>query len=365
MKQWISDSSLERGIRNLPGKKPPADLRKKILFSLPEYKEPWHQRLRLLIDISPVSYRSVGSLIVLALVFYGGLQFDRFYPGTNKRSDELVTTGSNFNDESFFYLGRSLLTSGQTAQALSAFSKAETLQPDKPEYTLWKAVAYRDLGDLDKERQTYQQLLIKKPDLLQARLGLAHNFFQDGHADKAQQLYSQILVTDPKQELALYNKALALRVQGNHIKEAEAWKSYLDYYRTGRTANMALHHLHELGDYSFRKYQIGQRSVILNQDRLLDLKWHGQAREVEYLTRNLKDGTLGGVSIVVFVKDNVQQAKAIALSLRSAIASRTSGIWSDSLGFSWFDEAEPIETTSKENISLSKGLLIFSTQKKI
>lgn len=361
MKQWISDSQLEGRIRNLPSKKPPADLRERILFSLPEHKEPWHQRLRQFIDINPLLYRSIGAVSILTLVFYGGLQYDRFYPETNKTPDELVINGSSFNDESFFYLGRSLLTSGQTAQALNAFSKAETLRPDNPEYTLWKAIAYRDLGDLDKERQTYQQLIVKKPDLLQARLGLARNFLQDGHADKAQQLYSQILVTDPKQELALYNKALALRVQGNHIKEAEAWKSYLDYYRTGDSANMALHHLHELGDYSFRKYQLGQRSVILNQDRLLDLKWQGQTREVEYLTRNFKDGSLGGVSIVVFVQDNAQQAKEIALSLRTAIANRTAGIKGDSVGFSWFDEAEPVETTSREKVSLSKGLLIFST----
>jgi tetratricopeptide (TPR) repeat protein len=362
MKQWISDSLLEGQIRNLPGKKPPADLKGRILQSLPEYKEPWYQRLHLPIGINPLFYRSVGAFISLILAFYGGLQVDRFYPGITKISDELFTIESkSFSDESLFYLGRSLLSSGQTTQALNAFSRAETMRPDNLQYTLWKAIAYRDLGNLDKERQTYQQLIVKKPDLLQARLGLARNFLQDGHADKARQLYGQILVTHPKQELALYNKALALRLQGNHTKEAEAWKSYLDYYRTGDTANMALQHLHELGDYSFRKYQLGHRSVILNQDRLLNLKWQGQTREVEYLTRNLKDGTLGGVSIVVFVQDNVQEAKEIALSLRTAIADRTAGTKGDSVGFSWFDEAEPVETTSRANVSLSKGLLIFST----
>jgi tetratricopeptide (TPR) repeat protein len=367
MKQWISESSLEGGIRNLPDRKPPADLRKRILLSLPEYKEPWYQRLRLSTGICPMFYRSAGALIGLALAFYGGLQFERLYLGSNNISAELLAIESSFNDEEFFNLGRSLLASGETAQALKAFSNAETLRPDNPKYTLWKASAYRDLGDLDKERQIYQQLIIKKPDLLQARLGLARNFLQDGHADKAQQLYGQILVTDPKLQIALYNRAIALRVQGNHAEEARAWKSYLDYYRTGDTANMALQHLHELGDYSFRKYQLGQRSVILNQDRLLDLKWQGQTREIEYLTRNLKEGTLGGVSIVVFVQDNVQQAKDIALSLRTAIANRkpTTGKEDYSVGFSWFDEAEPIETVDNEKISLSKGLLIFSTPKNI
>lgn len=360
MKRLNNEFSLEDRIRNLPGKKPPTDLRRKIMSALPEYKEPWLRRVMRAIGTGPLFYRTVGALTSLALTFYGGMQFEQIFHGSSGVSNELTAAKGNMNDEAYFYLGRSLLAAGEATGALNAFGNAEKLQPENLQYALWKGVAYQALGAVDEERQTYRQLLGKRPDLLPARLNLAHNLLQNGQASQAQQLYEQILESNPKESAALYNRAIALRMQDKQKEEAEAWKRYLDYYRTGPSAGRAMQHLHELGDYSFRMYQLGQDSVILNQDRLLDPKGYEQNKEIDYLARHLKNRSLGKLNIVVFIQDDAQQAKLIAHSLRTAIAGRAEEIGNDSVGVSWFDEAEPIESLAKGKIDLSKGVLLFS-----
>ncbi len=360
MKRLHRDLSLEDKIRNLPGKRPPTDLRKRIMSALPEYREPWLRRVMRAIGTGPLVYRTVGALASLILTFYGGMQFEQYFHGSPKVSNELTAASADMNDEAYFYLGRSLLAAGEAIGALNAFGNAEKLRPENLQYALWKAIAYQNFGALDEERRMYRQLLGKRPDFLPARLNLANNLLQDGQASQAQQLYEQILERYPMEGTALYNRAIALRMQSKPEEEAEAWKRYLDHYRTGLPADRAVQHLHELGDYSFRIYQLGQKSVILNQDRLLDPHGYEQNSEIDYLARHLGDRSLGKLNIVVFVQDDAPQAKLIARSLLTAIANRSEEIEKDSVGVSWFDEAEPLESLAKGKIHLSKGVLLFS-----
>ena len=362
MKEWNDEPSLENRIRKLPGKKPPAGLRKRIMLALPEYKEPWFRRVLRWVDTGPLCYRVAGAIASLALTFYGGMQYDRFFQGNFEAVNESIAVKGDMNDEAFFHLGRSLLAAGQSKEALDAFRKAEILKPDNPQYALWQGAAYQALGAVKEERQTYRQVIENWPDLLPARLNLANNLLQDSQAVRAQQLYEQVLASDPTERTALYNRAIALRLQGKPKEEADAWKSYLDHYRTGLSASRAMQHLHELGEYSYRNYQLGPKSVIINQDRLLE-QGRERTREIDYLVRHLNSRSLENLNIVVFVQDDAQQAKTIAHSLRSAIAERAEGIENDSVGVSWFDEAEPIESRDKGQISLSKGVLIFSAQR--
>ncbi len=361
MNRWKAESSLEEGIRNLPDKCPPADLRRRIMQELPDDRAPWSSRMLQLVRTTSVGYRTVGVVVSLLLTFYGGVQFDRFFQNGLEASGESVAVKGNMNDESLFYLGRSLLAAGRPTEALNAFDRAELLQPNDYRYPLWKGKAYRALGALDKERQTYRQLVNKRPNLLPARLQLAGNLLEDGQALQAQEIYEQILATYSREKTALYNRAIALRMQGT--PKAEAWKSYLAHYRTGDSASKALKQLHSLGDYSYRKYQLGSKSIILNQECLLDPEGHNQKREVEYLVRHLESDSLDKVSVVVFIKNDAQRAKAIARSLQNAIIEKAEVLRSGSVGLSWFDKSEPLDTVDKGKISLSKGVLIFSTPK--
>lgn len=363
MSKWKTESSLEEMIPKLPDKQPPAELRKKIMRALPEYKEPLIKRMLRLINTSPFGYRAAVVAASLVLTFYGGMQFDRIYQADQQKLNEWTAAQEDMSSEALFYFGRSLLATGKSMEALNAFSKAELLQPDNPHYSLWKGKAYSAMGALEEELQTYSQLVIKWPDLLPARLHLADSLLRSGEALQAQRLYEQILVDYPKEKTALYKRAVALREQGNTAGEAEALRSYLDFYRTEDSASEVLVRLNDLGDYSFRKYQLGPKTVILNQNCLLDHEGHSQKLEVEHLVRYLKNNALGKVSIVVFVQNDAQQAKTIAQSLHKAIAETGESLENSSVGFSWFDAPEPLVSPNRETISLSKGVLIFSTPK--
>jgi len=362
-KQLKNQSQLEYVLRHLPDKSPAADLQKNIISSLPEYKDPWIKRMRQFFGPWPTIYRAAGAIACLVLAFYGGMQVDRFVPGNITVSGESAAVQNNMNDKAYYYLGRSLLAAGRAEDALNAFRSAELLSPNVLQYGLWKGAAYRTVGATDKERQTYQQLIIRRPESLSPRINLANNLLQAGQPREAEQIYKLILDREPAEKTALYNRALSLRMQAKTLAETEAWKKYLDYYRAGPSAYRALQHLHELGDYSFRIYQLGRRAVIINQKRLLSPQDAGINREINYLVQQFKNRSLSELSIVVFIEDDVQQAKNIADSLRMAIGDQTAGREQTSIHISWFDEPEPLETLGKRRVYLSKGVLIFSTLK--
>ncbi|TKB11349.1 tetratricopeptide repeat protein [Desulforhopalus sp. IMCC35007] len=362
--QSKKQSQLEHGLRYLPGRRPPIDLQKRIMAALPKRKEPWFRRMSRLIVMGwaqPFSpFRTAVGTACLILVFFGGMQFDQLLHRDAAPPVKLTVAEQNMNGEAYFYLGRSLLAAGQAAEALDALRRAEMLQPDNPQYTLWQGAAHRALGDVNEEQQSYQRLILKRPDLLPARLNLANNLLQNGQLSQAEQLYGQVLDRDPVEKTALYNLALALHLQGNRDAEAEAWKRYLNSYRTGTSSYQALQHLHELGDYSYRSYQLGYRTIILNQEQLLDTQGSGQEREINYLVRQFDKRSQGELNIVVFMQDNAQQAKQVASSLRNAITEEAAGPDKTPVRISWFGEAEPMATMDKENVNLPKGVLIFS-----
>lgn len=93
---------------------------------------------------------------------------------------------------------------------------------------------------------------------------------------------------------------------------------------------------------------------------MLDPEGRDQNREVEHLARHLQSESLDKVSIVVFIQNDAQRAKAVAQSLHKAIAGKAQGMDNKSVGLSWFDKAEPVGITDKSTISLSEGVLIFS-----
>ena len=80
--------------------------------------------------------------------------------------------------------------------------------------------------------------------------------------------YNRVLALAPDEGTALYNRALAYQLLDQKNKEADAWKEYLRSHRTGIWAYRAAEHLNELGDFTYRSYQIGFRRVILNQKLL-------------------------------------------------------------------------------------------------
>ena len=362
-----AQARLEQKLRRLPDRQPPAGLQRRIMASLPGADQ---RRTRLsgflkwistLLQERPRPLVAAVSMACLLAAFSGGMLVDRLMQVSSPNpAGQPLTAQENMNAEANFFLGRSLLTADQPEQALVAFRKAEQLEPDNPKYILWQGAAYYALGNTDKERQRYQQVLLKRPDFQPARLNLANNLLQGGRVDQAGQLYEQILDRDPTEKTAMYNRALVLHLQGKTKAEAEAWKKYLRYYRTGTSAYRALQHLHELGDYSYRKYQLGYRTLILNQDLLFKSSGVDRDREINFLARQYIRQPLSELNIVVFIQNDILQAKRIARALRTAILHKVPEKYKKKIRVSWFGEPELLATANQAETQLSEGILIFS-----
>ncbi len=369
MKMKPDDTSyLEYGLRNLPDRTPPPDLQKRIMAALPGKKREsqFKRTIRLFgSKFFPASteWRMAVATVCLLISFYGGTQFNRLI-----QSDVAPLSGQTLatnitNGASYFYLGRSLLSSGQAAEALKAFRRAEMVEPEKSQYALWQGAAYHALGDIKGERLRYEQLLKKRPDLLVAKLNLAHNLLQDGELVKATQLYDQVLQGDPRKSSALYNRAIALHLQNKRAEEKEAWKEYLDLYRTGASADKALQHLYETGDYSYRQYQIGYKTVILNQERLLGGSDPELEREIDYLVSQTDRRNVDELNVVIFVENNDEQARRKAQDIRLAITQRLTGKNENAVRISWFGEPELADLMDKGPVKQPRSVLIFGALK--
>lgn len=363
----VSEADIQSMLRRLPDKEPPADLQQRIMQALPSRRKSARCRLgRRIADFfkTPASVGPALAMASLAIAFYGGMQIDTFLMGSDVEQTTAVqqeTVEPESNAEASFYLGRSLLAAGEADKALAALKKATFLQPDNPQYALWQGAAYYALGDVDNERKTYQQLIDRRPDYVPARLNLAHNFLQNGLPAQAKQLYEQVLETAPREKSALYNRALALHLQGDKAAETGAWKDFLHQYRTGLWAERALDHLYQLGNYDYRSYIIGYRSIILNQQTLLGPPDAEQDLELTLLTDQLAGQNLDTINLIVYRRNDAGQAKTNAQSLRKSIISRLPNGADNSVRISWFGESEARTLLNQEKIHLPEGVLIFST----
>ncbi|WP_457575645.1 tetratricopeptide repeat protein [Desulfomarina sp.] len=352
---------LEEALRNLPEQQPPTDLHDKIMDCLVHEKKSWcvgffENGAALFKDsFSPLSVAFAGICLILA--FYGGLKVGQT-DGEVKNAN-VMSVPAKMNSEAYLYLAKSLLAAGEPQKALGILRRAGGMKSN-PEYRYWQGMVYYTLGDFEKERESYQQLLRKRPDYLPARLNLAHNYLESRQLEKAEELYEQVLRIDPRQERARYNRALVLHLQGRVDEEIGAWKDFLVHFRKGSLAFQAVRHLHERGDYSWRTYRIGYRAVILNQDDLLGENMAKKKREIDYLFHQLGGQSLAELNIVVFFGGDDRRARKLSLDIKTMLAARlAAGNRKEIVRGSWFGEPEAVKKEDGTTVQLSKGILIF------
>lgn len=354
---------LEKVLRNLPEQQPPKDLHERIMDSLILEKESWFagifEKSAALIQasFSPLSAALAGICIILS--FYGGFKIGQLDGKVENANVRLLPVPAKMNSEAYLYLARSLLAAGEPQKALGVLQRAGVMQA-KPEYRYWQGMVYYALGNLEKERESYRQLLRHRPDYLPAKLNLAHNYLENRQLEEAEELYAQVLRIDPRQERARYNRALVFHLQNRVDEEIRAWKDFLIHFRKGSLAFQAVRHLHERGDYTWRIYRIGYRAVILNQEDLLGKDRAKKEREIDYLFRGLGGQSLAELNIVVFFRDDDAHARKIALDIKAMLTARLSaGVGEDIVRGSWFGEPEVVKKRDGSTLQLSKGILIF------
>jgi len=360
-------TELENKLAHLPGVRPPADLRRRVMREIRRREgcSPWRRFLARCLFPPGVPLRTLAVTLALVLAFVAGLQTQRLLESRQRGQDsmvpdDLVKTTSGNPSLADYWLGRAFLAAGRPEQALAAFRRAALLAPDNPRYMFWQGAAYYALGDLEQERKMYEQAMAKRPDFLPARLNLANNLLQSGHLDRAQQIYEEILRLEPVEKRALYNRALVLHMKGHREQARLAWKRFLHHYRHGDLTSRALEHLHELGDFSFRAYQLGYRRIVLNQELLLGNSAADREREINYLVRGMNRLSLAEINLVVFSSNAPQRARKTAHTLRRALEKRLGNSTHEKIRISWFGQAESL-TFAGRTYHLEESVLIFGT----
>lgn len=223
------------------------------------------------------------------------------------------------NPQVLYFYGRFLLAENEAKSALPYLEKAAAYNPGDSQYHFWLGLAYGENGMRAKERASYNAALRLNPRNVQALVYLGNNLLQAGELEKSLTTYQQALDMWPDSPQALYNRAVILRKLKREPEEKVAWRLYLDSYPAGSFARMATDRLNNLGDFSYRNYRLGARTVTLAEITFVPL-----SAEISPLSRPSLDlvGAAvsnmgkGDLNIIVYQQNNKALAKKRAVALR-------------------------------------------------
>lgn len=346
---------------------PPPWLQGRIMARLDDHRPKAHRRLTgWLMRNYTFSFRPLplaASIAVVMLAFWGGMQIERSVNMSSPAQPHLVPAVAVENAKASYLIGRGLLAGNQVQQALPYLKKAVELNPGSAEYSHWQGVAYWAAGNTDLERRSYVRSIQDNPDYLPSLLYLGHNYLDSGDYKAALKSYQRVLQKDPNVPEALYNKGLAYQKLNEKPLEVMAFKEYLEAYRTGKWANRAVKHLHELGDYNYRSYRIGVQRIVLNMSDLLEPGHTEQKnKEMNYLARVLGQVSNQELHIVAYNQQYRQKAKDIAFELRRQLLDYLGPQKDIIVRVSWFDTAETISAQNGPGEEISPSLLLFTRQ---
>jgi tetratricopeptide (TPR) repeat protein len=259
-----------------------------------------------------------------------------------------------------YLVGRGLLEAGNKRLALEFFQQAALQEPRSAEYGHWQGVTYWQLGDPEKERQSYQQSIARQPDYIPALLNLGHNLLESGAYQESLRQYEKVLQINPYEQTALYNQALSYHQLKDRPGAQQAFIRYLDQYRADKWAYRAVDHLQRLGVLDYRLCLIGNRKVVVNQQVLLGPAQPARQLELERLARWLEKAPAGELHLVVYYQHDREQGKAIAWELRQQLLAIMGDEMAMPIRVSWFDEPASIRTANGTEQKLDKGLLLFT-----
>ena len=259
-----------------------------------------------------------------------------------------------------YLVGRGLLEAGNKQLALEFFQQAALQEPRSAEYGHWQGVTYWQLGDPEKERQSYQQTIARQPDYIPALLNLGHNLLESGAYQESLLQYEKVLQINPYEQTALYNQALSYHQLKDRSGAQQAFIRYLDQYRADKWANRAVDHLQRLGVFDYRICLIGNRKVVVNQQVLLGPAQPARQLELERLARWLEKAPADELHLVVYYQHDREQGKTIAWELRQQLLAIMGDEMTMPIRISWFDEPASIRTANGIEQKLAQGLLLFT-----
>jgi len=254
------------------------------------------------------------------------------------------------NAEANYYMGRLQLADDHPKDAQPYLEKAARLSPQEADYHFWTGVAYGANGKKDLEFKSYQRALELEPNHVEALTYQGHVYLERSEYQKALNNYKRVLELDPDNASALYNRALVLNRLKRSADERQAWIDYLSVYSGGPMARQATIHLNDMGDFQYRNYLIGSRTITLESIRFEPVSPEIQKSSYESLDilgNIMKNNQKVSVHIVTYQKNNAKLAEARAKSVKSYLLKNFPEIDSSRLILSWFGVSEQIKTEKK------------------
>lgn len=248
------------------------------------------------------------------------------------------------NPLSNYYYGRLLLRSEKATAALPYLRKAGRLDPGKADYRFWTGVTYGLLRQRNEERAEYEQAIRLDPGHEQALTSLGHWYLRQKQYATALVMYEKALAIQPDNPATLYNRALSLSKLGRRQEEQRAWHRYLAVNSSGGgLAVNAVAHLNALGDFSFRNYQLGARTIAVERIRFspsrpeVAKESFPELKMIGAIAGSMKSGIL---QVVVYQKNDADLARERAREIRKFLLKNVHGLSMNRIGISWFGEPQ-------------------------
>ena len=149
-------------------------------------------------------------------------------------------------------IGSSAAQLGQLDEAVNAFQKAISINPDyaKAYYNMGNAL--RDLGKLDEAVEAYKKALASKPDYAEAYNNMGYIFQQQEKPEEAIEAYNNAISIKPDYADANYNMGNALTEQAKLEEAIEAYNNAIsikpDYAEAYSNMGLAFQHQGKLDE---------------------------------------------------------------------------------------------------------------------
>jgi tetratricopeptide (TPR) repeat protein len=294
----------------------------------------------------------------------------QYYLNTEQYKEGLATFKENVrkhpNDANAnYYLGRFYLAENQPQKGIRYLRRSAQLNPDHADTFFWAGVARFQLKQPTRERKNYIKALSLDERHIMARTYLAHNQFEKREYKAALKNYNKVLDLQPDNPDALYNRAEILKRLGKKSQEKRAWKQYLAFYPSGAFAKRAVFRLNEMGDFEYRNYRIGRRTVTLKA-----IEFVPSTAEISNISRPSLD-VVGAIlenlqqmklNIIVYHKKDRKLAQARAKSIKTYLLNNFPKIKPERLKLSWFGVPETIKTPGKKLFKADASINFFTSR---
>ena len=117
----------------------------------------------------------------------------------------------------------------------------------------------------------------------------------------------------------MFNRALILKHYGRKAEEKRAWEAYLNYYPDGPMAIQAVENLNKLGDFEYRNYVIGKRTITFKKivfEPFSPKILRESYPSIDVLGEILKNNQSDSIHIVAYQVNNKKLAERRAKSIK-------------------------------------------------